>query len=345
LNVQSERKPLNVIESLSAGFDAVVRAPQVMLAPVLLDLFLWLGPRLSAYPYIHRVAASLGDLAQLPGMGTNAQLVQQLAQIQAALEEVGKQVNLFSWLNPFLLGLPSLMAGAMDAKQPWALTAPVWEIGTGLEYFGLFVLLSLVGTGLIALYWSQVARAALSQWPDGRSMPGAQMSWPAHAWQVWLGLVKLAMVLIVIGVILGIPTAVVSFIVALISAGLAALVIIMGLSILMWVAIYLVFVMHGIALRQSSFLDAVRVSVALLRFQFLPSSGVLILGVVIYAGLRFVWSMSPDDSWLRAAAILGNAFIASGVLCATAFFYLARVPAPATDQQLTSNEQQATSNE
>jgi hypothetical protein len=104
----------------------------------------------------------------------------------------------------------------------------------------------------------------------------------------------------------------------------------MGMTALLWVVFYMAFVIHGLALRDSTFMEAVRFSAILMRTQFLPAGGLLLRGAIIYWGLGLVWTIPAGDAWLRAGAILGNAFIASGVLCATAFFYLARVPVKTT---------------
>src|ERR1041384_7064582 len=45
LTARREAPPTGVIETLSAGYAAVNRQPWVLLLPVLLNLFLWLGPR------------------------------------------------------------------------------------------------------------------------------------------------------------------------------------------------------------------------------------------------------------------------------------------------------------
>ena len=61
---QQATEPIGVLQSLSSGFDFVTRHPDLMLPPILLDVFLWLGPRLSAYPLFK----SLLDLLSSPDM-------------------------------------------------------------------------------------------------------------------------------------------------------------------------------------------------------------------------------------------------------------------------------------
>lgn len=306
-------KPLSIIEALAAGFDAVIRTPQVMAVPVLLDLFLWLGPRLSAYPLLHGSVMLLSDLSTALDAASRASFEQMLT----TLDELAQQFNLFVWLSPFPLGAPSLMAGTLPDKQPWPV-GQVWQINNVLLYVGLFVLLNLAGLGLNALYWSQVARAALGQLPGGRS-------WPAHAGRIWLGLLALTLLLIFLAIVFGAPLVMVMAVAAFISPWLVQLAALMGFSIMLWMVLYLAFTLHGIALREGSFFEAVQLSLTLMRFQFLPAAGLLLVGTLIYLGLGAVWALPDGDSWLRAAAIAGNAFIASGIVCATAVFYTDRV--------------------
>ncbi len=42
--------PLGLIDTLSSGFKVVQRRPWLILPPILLDLWLWLGPRWSIQP-------------------------------------------------------------------------------------------------------------------------------------------------------------------------------------------------------------------------------------------------------------------------------------------------------
>jgi hypothetical protein len=94
---QQADRPIGIIQSLASGFDLVTRYPVLMLLPVLLDIFLWLGPRLSAYPLFRAYL----DFLQSPEMqailaptrpatGTNAKL----------LDQTGQMFNLFWWLSP-----------------------------------------------------------------------------------------------------------------------------------------------------------------------------------------------------------------------------------------------------
>src|SRR5512140_372285 len=58
-----ERKPLNAIEALSSGFELVLRRPWLLLLPIALDLFLWLGPQVHAKPVFDEIIRVLSAVA------------------------------------------------------------------------------------------------------------------------------------------------------------------------------------------------------------------------------------------------------------------------------------------
>jgi hypothetical protein len=120
----------------------------------------------------------------------------------------------------------------------------------------------------------------------------------------------------------------VATLVALFSMPVAQFIMLMGLSALLWALFYLAFTVHGVALRDVPVLRSVQASVYLMRTQFPPTMGLLIVAIMVYIGLGFLWNIPPSDSWVKAAGILGHAFVATGLVTATALYYVDRIPAP-----------------
>ena len=290
-----------------------------MLLPVLLDVFLWLGPRLSAYPMFRAYI----DFMQTP----EAQAIiapssaQQMEQVQNLIDQVGQMFNLFSWLSPALLGLPSLMVGAPAGKIPSG--APTtWQVSNLLIYLALFVVLSIVGLALSAIYWAMLASRVRGERLGLRRVA-----------VVWWGMCKITLLLITAVLAVGIPTFLAALVASLFSMLVAQIVLMLGASLLLWLAFYLAFTLHGVALRDAKVLTAARISVVLMRTQFAPTMGLIILVVAIYIGMGYLWNIPASDSWLRAAGILGNAFTAAGALAATALYYFDRTrPAPESQE-------------
>jgi len=307
------KQPIGVVQSLSSGFDLVTRHPQLMMLPILLDVFLWLGPHLSAYPLFR----ALMNFVQSAGMAAmDATTSQQTEALQKLLDQIGQTFNLFSWLSPTLLGVPSLMAGAMELKIPTGIPT-VWSVSNSLVYFALFLAFNLIGLALSATYWwmlaGQVRQQALS---------------PSRIVVLWWGLFKVAWLFILTTLFVGFPTMLVAMIGAFFNLLVAQFIMLMGLSVLLWALFYLAFTVHGVALRDVSVLRSVQASVYLMRTQFPPTMGLLIVAIMIYIGLGFLWNIPPSDSWVKAAGILGHAFVATGLVTATALYYVDRIPVP-----------------
>jgi hypothetical protein len=303
--------PLGIIQSLAAGFDLVTRHPQLMLLPIALDVFLWLGPHLSAYP-IFRMLIELVQAVGAAAMDATSR--QQTDLLQTMLEQVGQAFNLFSWLSPALLGVPSLMAGDGALKVPGG-TPLVWAVSNALLYLALYVALNLIGLAVSAAYWGMLT--------------GQVRQEPLNLGRIarlWWGLIKIALLFVFVSLLVLIPTLFVGTIVALINLTVAQFVVLMGMSLMLWALFYLVFTIHGVALRGLSVWQAIQASVLLMRTQFPPTMGLMLAAMVIYFGLGFVWSIPASDSWIKAAGIFGHAFVATGLVTATVLYYQNRVP-------------------
>jgi len=56
-----QAQPSGVIETLSAGYTAVNRQLWVLMLPILLDVFLWLGPHVSYSPLVGPVVTQAAE--------------------------------------------------------------------------------------------------------------------------------------------------------------------------------------------------------------------------------------------------------------------------------------------
>jgi hypothetical protein len=210
------------------------------------------------------------------------------------------------------------------SKLPIASPA-TWQVSNVVAYLALLVALSIAGLALSAIYWAMLASRVRGERLDLRRIAA-----------LWWGLCKTTLLVIVAALAVGLPTFVAALVVALFSVVVAQIVLMLGASLLLWLGFYLAFILHGIALRDWRVFQSARASILLMRTQFPPTMGLVILAVAIYIGMGYVWNIPASDSWLKAAGILGNAFTATGVLAATALYYMNR-----TQSQVTSNPSQA----
>src|SRR5512138_1541682 len=95
--------PPGVMGSLRAGFDVVSRHVALILLPAVLDILLWLGPRLSIGKLIKPTFPD--SLAAWP-------VFEQIIKLQASANEAGTHFNLLSLLGRipiFPIGVSSLL--------------------------------------------------------------------------------------------------------------------------------------------------------------------------------------------------------------------------------------------
>src|ERR671924_410357 len=111
--VQMPAPPQGLIASLVSGFETVNARLELILLPLALDVFLWLGPHLSIRPLVDFVA---GQLTAPPE--ADAITLRNLAIVRQALQDYGTSFNLFSVLSTAPLGLPSLLAGRAPTGAP-----------------------------------------------------------------------------------------------------------------------------------------------------------------------------------------------------------------------------------
>ena len=137
--VQKQENPTalpGVFSTLAAGFELSTRYLWLMIVPAILDLFLWIGPRLSFRPLIESLAG------QLPPQAMPLDLA-------PLLDMYAARLNHFTYLSVPLLGVPALMTGLTPEKTP---IQPLIIERSGMgEWFGYFLLFVLGGLLLAAI--------------------------------------------------------------------------------------------------------------------------------------------------------------------------------------------------
>ena len=320
--------PLGVIGCLTAGFEVVGRNLWLVILPVLIDLLLWLGPRLSMAPLFQEFVDAL---RMQPA--ADAEMARQLAQAAELAARLGEQFNLLSVISGLpLLTVPSLLAqhalgtssplGGADVLFVNGLLLPmVWSLG-----------LTLIGLVLGIVYLSGLARRVHAMRPSvGRDPDSGDAEGAARATREWSTVGKYVRALVFGAGLLAVGTFVVplwlllvgltvafapplGFVVWLASTGLGS-----------YIVLHLMFVVHGVLLGGRGLLRAIWESAALIHSQLLSVIGLIVLVLVIYEGLGFVWSLPSGDSWALLIGILGNACIATGLTAATFVFYQERI--------------------
>ena len=90
--------------AMIAGFNAVANHVYLILPPILLDVFLWLGPRLSLERILSPMIADMTATFEKLG---NADLAQAMTTSIDLGKEFAQQYNFFSLLRTLPVGIPA----------------------------------------------------------------------------------------------------------------------------------------------------------------------------------------------------------------------------------------------
>jgi hypothetical protein len=293
--------PPGLIATFVKGFNTIANNITVIVFPVLLDLFLWLGPHFRLKQLLEQVFADFSSLASPP-----ASLSLDPAQMQQAWAQFLDQFNLFSILRTFPVGIASLMSGSMPMQTP--LGSPLnLEASSFFSVMGLWLLLAVSGWMLGSVYFYWVSGVALK--PEQRSFA-----------QSIIQAILLSAIWLALMFIFGLPAFLFFSVLALISPLIAeGAMLIVGLLSL-WLALPIFFSPHGIFTYQQNAFMAILNSLRMVRYT-LPASGLFLLSTIIISqGLDFLWRTPPENSWLTLVGIAGHAFISTAIL-ATSFIY------------------------
>jgi len=294
--------PPGLLASLLAGFDSVASHIAVILPPVLLDLFLWLGPRLRLKEFLQPLIDRLPSLAgAFPSSFTD------IPAVQAAWTGFTEKFNLFIILRTFPIGTTSLLSSDMPAQNPLGAPASL-DAGSIIRIVGWVIFLVFIGWIIGALYYFWVSKVALK--PDVRSL------WKSLQQAVLLSIIWMGLLFF-----FGLPALLVLSVVTAISPLLGQVVLFAGAILLIWLVMPVFFSAHGIFTMQLDALRAILNSLRMVRFT-LPNTGLfLLIFVILNHGLNLLWNTPSQDSWWLLVGIAGHAFVSTALLAASFVYY------------------------
>ena len=286
----------SLTRAMLAGFDTVSRHIGLILFSLALDLFLWLGPR-------------------MPVRGLLEPLLAQVTENQSRrlLEELLTRFNLLSSLRSLPIGIPSLMAARQPLDDPLGVHW-IWYVPSPILAILFWLFLTLIGIMLGTIYFSLVSQAAVTNTID---LKMSIKQWPGSFLQI-LQLVILCLV-ILFGISL--PIACLLSVFGVTGLSLTALMLLPIFILFGWIFLPLIFVPHGIFINHTTVWEAMRDSSRLVRWTF-PSSGLFLMMLFLLSeGLKILWRLPDETSWLSMVGIAGHAFITASVLSASFIYY------------------------
>ncbi len=299
----ADSKPIGIFSSLSAGFNGVASRPALIIPPLVLDLFLWLGPHLGI--------ARLIDALTEPAIQAGGLVEEQASLIRQVIESAGERFNLLSALSTIPIGIPSLMAGRMPLENPLGLISRI-DVDDAGRVLLIWIGLSGIGLGFGAYYQYWIAGAIA---PDAELGPG---------WMAALRMVGFGILIFVGGLVAGITVLIAITLATLILPLLGTGVFFLGFALLFWVAVYLIFTPHGIIRYNQGVFRSMFESFLLVRWNLLATVGYLGMAFGTYWILNLVWNLPSPASWFSLLALAGHAFVATTLLAGSYAYYQGR---------------------
>lgn len=308
---------MGVIDSLSAGYRFLGRRIDLLLVPVLLDLLLWLGPRLDIGPLFRQAAAFYTDAAATEGMP--ADMATLSGQMSEMLATMGENTNLLSVLaSSSLLHVPSLMAAIGPTSQQ-----AVIEIAQPLAVIAFFLGLGLLSLLVGAIYLNQLAQALpLGSGPKPTDRSQFVNNVLRHWLIVLLYVLTLAVGMVAVSVLVGLLSSLFMFV----SPAIASLLLLLVSSAFFVLFFYLYYVTVAVVLDNLPVHRAIAASLRLVRRNFWATLRFVALYNLIAIGFALLLAGLVGSSPVGTAlGILVNAYIGSGLTLGLLVFYRTRI--------------------
>lgn len=296
--------PPGIISSIKAGFDVIASHITAILLPLLLNIFLWLGPRLQMNAMFDAAKSDMTAFYKAFQMPAD-----QIKLIMDQYETLTQAVNLFGIVRTFPIGISSLFIPNNGVFSTPLGDPAVLQVNGFTFMFWLF-LLTLVGWIGGALYFRSVAGVALAE-----KITATQVS------QAVLQTVLISILCNILLFTLSMPIAFILLVSAQVSVVLANLVVLFLALGSVWVIVPVFFWSHGVFLRRQNVLTSILSSIQLTRFT-LPTSSLFVLTVFLLSyGLSYLWRIPSFDSWLTLLGIFGHSFVTTALLAGSFIYY------------------------
>jgi len=305
----TQTKKLSVIDALSAGYQIVGRHIWLVFIPVLVDFWLWFGPKVSAGTSIDGIQKLFNNTPVTFPADYLDMVTKTLAQ--------AKQANLFAVLALSPMGPPSLL-GSMGLTSPLLKRPTAWQMVSPAQLTLFIIVAGLIGLLLAALFMVPIAallRGERCAWST--CLPNVGHSW----WQFALFMVFLFLGFIVFSMFIAFLLLIVSLFGSTVMTMVLGLVLLVSSWLALWVMIIFAFVPEAIVLDQANVLMALMRSINVVWRNFWATVFLLVLSMGLMEGFFLIWQRLADNTAGLLIGILGNAYISTGIAVASMLFY------------------------
>jgi len=308
-------KPLGVIDALYGGFALVFSRPWVLLIPIAVDLFLWMGPRVTAVPIFQQIITWVGTSQP---SNASPEMLQAFDAAKSAWLAAGNKFNVISVTALVAIGMPTLMG--LEVPSASFLQAP----STGLAivdnttFAGIVALMVVMGILVGCLYLQTLAGGVHRE-------ENSAGTFATRTFKSYVSVGALIIAGCIIGFLIMLPFLLSAALVGIFDQNIASFLFLLGLMLLMWAALYLSFAVPAIFVSGANLWQAIVSSVTVFRYNFWSALGLVCLIYLIDVGFQIIWQSFEATAWGALGADVANAFLGSSLIAAMMLFYHDRI--------------------
>lgn len=310
-NATNTVRPPSLVDTLGTGFRALNRALPALLVPLVLDLWYWLGPRMSIHPlvdWLRRLVDPETWQLMRDRLGPEL-LTDRLFDLKLSGRIEGQ---LPFWRRMYTLE-------TVTAAPPVA--PAIWSIGNFGTLFATVLALNLVLTLLTAIYLLPLADIV-------RGAP-VQRRWSRRILRAWLAQLGVLAIVLALLIIVGIPLVTLASVVATVAPAAGSFLSVLAMALLLWIVFTASFAYDAIVLNDAGPISALLASLLIIRRSFWGAVGLYLLNFFILAGLNIIWQGLMGSIPGLLVAMLTSAYVGAGLAAAHLVFYRDRLPTSA----------------
>src|SRR5581483_3999345 len=306
-------RPSGLIDTIQAGFNAVNRNAWLLLLPLLIDIALWLGPRVTVGPLAERWLQQL-----VPPPGANDELARAVEQGRESSLQMIQQhggighYNLIALLSVPIIGVPSYQAGSPGE-------GPLLPIGSVPAAIAMVIGATAAGLCVAAVFYGLLGQAVR----EGRAEP---RRFVREFLSILMWTISLFVLVILVVISAGLPIGLVVILARTIMPPLESILWPILIGLLIWAFVYLFFTTDAVFVGRVPPIIAAQQSVRVVRHNFWPTLGFIGLILIISAGLPILWNTIAQTLHEpgTALAMVGHIYVSSGLAAASMTYYKER---------------------
>ena len=303
-NATNVTRPPSLVDTLGTGFRVLNKNLAVLIVPLLLDLWYWLGPRISLRPLVERIRSldpATWDLVS-----------EQMAPALPADRPFDLRLE---GQFPFWRRVYTLIP-IEAAAQP--IEPGTWYVGGFLALFGALIAINLVLTLMTVLYLLPLADVVRGS--------ASIASWLRHFVRAWLHLLGVVGIVLAFLLVICLPLMTVAGLLVQLVPAAGYFVVSFLVAAVLWFIFTTSFAFDAVVVSGLSPLRAILASLLVVRNFFWGAIGLFLLNAFILRGFGIIWNELQASVPGLLLAMVSSAYVGAGLAAAHLVFYRDRLP-------------------